>query len=106
MEALLVVAVMPEPTNPRDPHAIRVCAEGGRTIGYLDRDYALQYQEAFALLATHWHVGACRAKLIGGIGDKKSFGVMLNLKDPESVLIDIRDTLAPGTAASDTVQPS
>lgn len=100
-----LAVVMPEPTNPRDPNAIRVCAEGGRTIGYLDRDYAIQYQEAFALLAKHGYVGACRAKLIGGTAGKKSFGVMLNIKDPQTILVDIRDTLGPGTAVSPTVQP-
>ena len=101
-----LAVVMLEPNNPRDPNAIRVCADGGgRTIGYLDRDYALDYHSVFALLAQHDRVGACRAKLIGGIGDKKSFGVMLNLRDPESLLVDIRDTLAPGSAVSADVQP-
>jgi hypothetical protein len=49
-------------------------------------------------------VGACRAELIGGVGEKRSFRVMPNLKDPETILTDIRDTLAPGTAASSSVQ--
>ena len=66
-----LAVVMSEPTNPKDPNAIRVCAEGGRTIGYFDRDYARQYREAFALLASHGHVAACRAKLIGGVPGKK-----------------------------------
>jgi hypothetical protein len=30
---------------------------------------------------------------------------MLNLKDVETILVDIRDTLAPGTAVSPNVQP-
>ena len=60
-----LAVLMPEPSNPKDPNAIRVVAEGGRTIGYLDRDYARQYREAFALLTRHGRVGACRAKLIG-----------------------------------------
>jgi hypothetical protein len=97
--------LMAEPTNPHDPNAIRVCAEGGKTVGYLSREYCIDYKEVFALLAAHGHVGACRAKLIGGVGDKKSYGVMLNLRDPESLLVDIRDTLAPGTPVSDNVQP-
>jgi HIRAN domain len=94
-----------ERNNPRDANAIRVCAEGGRTVGYLSRDYAIEYREVFALLEQHGRVGACRAKLIGGVGAKKSFGVMLNLKDVETILVDIRDTLAPGTAVSPNVQP-
>ena len=97
--------VLPEPSNPRDPNAIRVCAEGGRTVGYFDRDYARQYREVFVLLASHNHVGACKAKLIGGVPGKKSFGVMLNIKDPETILVDVRDTLAPGSEVSSSVQP-
>ena len=100
-----MAVLLSEPNNPKDPNAIRVCAEGGRTVGYLSRDYAIDYREAFALLGKHGHVGACRAKLIGGVGEKKSFGVMLNLKDPETILVDVRDTLAPGTVVSPSVQP-
>lgn len=94
-----------EPTNPVDPNAIVVIAEGGKKVGYLNRDYAADYHEVFTLLAKHGRLGACRAKLIGGVGKKKSFGVMLNLKDPETLLVDVRDTLAPGTPVSDTVRP-
>ena len=94
-----------ERNNPRDAKAIRVCAEGGRTVGYLSRDYAIEYHEVFAVLEQHGRVGACRAKLIGGIGEKKSFGVMLNLKDVETILVDIRDTIAPGAPVSSNVQP-
>jgi hypothetical protein len=100
-----LAVLAPERKNPRDANAIRVCAEGGRTVGYLSRDYAIEYREVFALLEQHGRVGACRAKLIGGVGAKKSFGVMLNLKDVETILVDIRDTLAPGTAVSPNVQP-
>ena len=100
-----LAVLAPERSNRYDPNAIRVYAADGRTIGYLSRDYAVEYFEVFALLEQHGRVGACRAKLIGGIGEKKSFGVMLNLKDPETILTDIRDTLAPGTAASANVHP-
>lgn len=100
-----LAVLAPERNNPRDPNAIRVIAEGGRPVGYLSRDYARDYREVFALLEQHGRVGACRAKLIGGIGHKKSFGVMLNLKDPETILVDIRDTLSPGAAVSESVEP-
>jgi hypothetical protein len=94
-----------EPTNSYDPNAIRVCAEGGRTIGYLSRENAIEYKEVFGLLAAHNHVAACRAKLIGGTPGKPTFGVLLNLRDTEELLTDIRDTLAPGTAVSASVAP-
>jgi hypothetical protein len=102
---LFTAVLMPEPTNPYDRNAICVTAEAGKTVGYLDRAWAVEYQEVFALLARHGRVGACRAKLIGGVGNKKSYGVLLNLRDRESLLVDIRDALAPGTPVSDHVQP-
>jgi hypothetical protein len=43
--------------------------------------------------------------LIGGVGEKRHFGVMLNLKVPETILMDVRDTLAPGSPVSNSVQP-
>jgi hypothetical protein len=94
-----------ESSNRFDPNAIRVCSPRGRTIGYLNREHALDYREAFAMLAQHGREGQCRAKLIGGVGLKKSFGVLLNLADPESLLMRIRDSVAPGTIAPSSVQP-
>jgi hypothetical protein len=43
--------------------------------------------------------------LIGGVGEKRSFGVMLNLKDAETILTDIRETVTPGSPVSNSVQP-
>ena len=43
--------LMAEPTNPHDPNAIRVCAEGGKTIGYLSGEYAVEYKEVLDLRA-------------------------------------------------------
>jgi hypothetical protein len=100
-----LAVVMREPTNPADPNAIRVLAEGGKTVGYMSRDYAAEYQNVFRLLEKHGRVGACRAKLIGGVGHKKSFGVMINIKDTETILVDVRDTLEPGQAVAADVQP-
>ena len=97
--------LIPEPSNPYDPNAIRVCAEGGGTIGHLSRENALEYREVFALLSRYDHVGACRAKLIGGTPGKPTFGVLIDLRDAEELLTDIRDTLAPGTPLSENVQP-
>jgi hypothetical protein len=97
--------LMPEPDNPYDRNAIRVVAEEGTTIGYLSREDALAYREVFALLTRHGHVGACRAKLIGGTPGKRTLGVLINLRDTEGLLTDIRDALAPGTPLSDNVQP-
>lgn len=80
-------ALMPEPTNAFDPHAIRVAAEGGNTIGYLSKEDAVHYAPVFELLARHNRVGACRAQLTGGVGEKRSFGVLLNLRELDELLI-------------------
>jgi HIRAN domain len=97
--------LMPEPTNAVDPNAIRVVAEGADTIGYLSKEDAVYYAPVFALLSQHNRVGTCRAQLTGGVGEKRSFGVLLNLRDRDELLIFIRDTLAPGTAVAGDVQP-
>ncbi len=97
--------LIPETSNPYDPNAIRVFAQDGGTIGYLSRDNALEYREVFALLSRYGHVGACRAKLIGGMPGKPTLGVLIDLKDTEQLLTDIRDTLAQGTPVSESVPP-
>ena len=56
----------------------------GRTVGYLSRDYAIDYRETFALLAQH----GARRRLPGQV-DRRArreevLDVMLNLKDPET----------------------
>jgi hypothetical protein len=43
--------------------------------------------------------------LIGGIGAKKSFGVLLNLAGPETLLQRIHDAASPRTPAPQGVQP-
>jgi hypothetical protein len=99
------VVLMPEPTNAIDPNAIRVVAEGAGTIGYLSREDAVYYAPVFELLAQHKRVGTCRAQLTGGVGEKRSFGVLLNLRDLDDLLTMLRDSLAPGTPVSGNVQP-
>jgi hypothetical protein len=97
--------LIPEPHNPYDPNAIAVWAEGGGPIGYLSRENALEYREVFAFLTERQHVGVCRAKLIGGTPGKRTYGVLIDLRETESLLTDLRDSLAPVTAVSDRVQP-
>jgi hypothetical protein len=99
-----MVVVMPEPTNAFDPNAIRVLAQGGDTIGYLSKEDAVHYAPVFELLAQHGRIGTCRAKLTGGVGEKRSFGVLLNLREVDELLTDIRDTLGIGRPAAE-VEP-
>jgi hypothetical protein len=97
--------LMPEPTNAFDPNAIRVVAEGADTIGYLSREDAVHYASVFDLLTKHNRVGMCRAQLTGGVGEKRSFGVLLNLREVDELLVFLRDTLEPGQAVAQDVRP-
>lgn len=97
--------LLPEPTNAFDPNAIRVVAEGADTIGYLSKEDAVHYAPAFEVLARHNRVGTCRAQLTGGVDEKRSFGVLLNLRQVDELLIFIRDTLEPGQPVAGDVQP-
>jgi len=97
--------LMPEPTNAFDPNAIRVVAEGADTVGYLSKEDAVHYTPMFELLAKHNRVGTCRAQLTGGVGEKRSFGVLLNLREVDELLIFIRDTLESGQAVAADVKP-
>jgi HIRAN domain len=97
--------LMPEPSNAFDPNAIRVAAEGGDTVGYLSREDALRYAPVFALLRRHNHMGICRARLTGGEGAKRSFGVLLNLREADQLLVDLRNSLEPGAVVDPSVKP-
>jgi hypothetical protein len=97
--------LIPEPTNAFDPNAIRVVAEGADTIGYLSKEDAVHYAPVFELLARHNRVGTCRAQLTGGVGEKRSFGVLLNLREVDELLTFIRNTLEPGQAVAADVKP-
>jgi hypothetical protein len=97
--------LMPEPTNAFDPNAIRVVAEGGDTIGYLSREDAVHYAPVFELLAQHNRVGTCQARLTGGVGEKRSFGVLLSVREVDELLTFIRDTVEPGAAVDENVKP-
>jgi len=93
------VALVPEPTNAFDPNAIRIVADD--TVGYLSKEDALYYAPVFTLLGQHDRVGTCRAQLTGGAGEKRTFGVLLNLRDVDELLTLIRDTFEPGITTSE-----
>jgi HIRAN domain len=91
------VVMMPEPTNVFDPNAIRVVAEGADTIGYFSREDAASYAPVFKMLARHDCAGTCRARLTRGTGEKRSFDVLLNLRDASDLLISLRNALEPAS---------
>lgn len=78
VQAMLV----PEPTNPYDRRAVRVDV-GGRTVGYLPRDHAEEYQPV--LLKRLWgKTGWCVGRVTGG-GDRH-YGIYLHLSGPDCLV--------------------
>ncbi|WP_375738074.1 HIRAN domain-containing protein [Pseudomonas boanensis] len=75
----LIASIVTEPENPHDKNACAVYIEGLR-VGYLSRGDAASYVRQMASHGirgvSHFHA---KAKLIGGYGDKKHYGVMLDL---------------------------
>jgi hypothetical protein len=92
-----VAMLLPEPTNPYDPAAVRVVVitDGGvgATIGYLSREDAVAYRPVIDRVAADGKVVACRASLSGGWDrgpdDRGSFGVRLALDTPEGLTKDL-----------------
>lgn len=77
------VALVPEPENPYDKHAVAVMSEAGR-VGYLPREDARRYGPTLRALQRAGYDGAsCTALLNGGTRDKPSFGITLCLAYPE-----------------------
>lgn len=75
--------LVPEPTNRHDRNAVRVDVDG-RTVGYLAREVAVQYQPVLNWLATRGDAGWCPARLTGG--GRRRFGVYLHLGDPDRIV--------------------
>lgn len=86
-EHLPVTAVLvPEPSNPFDPNAVRVDVRsdaGPATVGYVAREMAVHYQPALLALDTN-HYGTCPARITGG--GEKYYGIYMHLAGPELML--------------------
>lgn len=67
------VSILPEPSNPYDPRALRCADVTGETIGYIERDSWLTR----VILDDRTAVSATIEKIIGGTADKPSRGVVL-----------------------------
>ncbi len=77
------VALVPEPENAHDEHAVAVMSEVGR-VGYLPREDARRFGPTLrALSRAGYDGGTCRALLNGGTRDKPSFGITLCIAYPE-----------------------
>lgn len=85
--------LLPEPTNPYDPNAVRVVvvtATGEHAVvGYLSQEDAVGYRPIIDRLAAQGMVAACRASISGGWdrgdGDRGEFGVRLSMGTPDEL---------------------
>lgn len=85
------VALVPEPDNPYDPHAVAVVTETGR-VGYLPREDAERYGPTLDSLRRAGYDGAsCTGLLTGGEPDKPRLGVVLCLSYPKDCERHLRD---------------
>jgi hypothetical protein len=77
---LITAQLVREPTNPYDPDAVRVEADG-RQLGYLPKEDAPRFHAAIDKLAVQGCLATCRARLTGGWdrghGDRGSIGLQL-----------------------------
>lgn len=81
-QAISVQATLvPEPSNKYDRNAVKV-EVGGRTVGYLPRELASEYQPALRGLGA---VGWCEGRIMGGKG--RPYGIFLYLGAPERLVL-------------------
>lgn len=99
------VVLLPEPTNPHDPNAVRVLAEPDQLVGYLSRENAVRYRPAIDVLAQRGFMLGARMLLVGGEvyeewGDdddddnptvgREDIGAQLMLAEPDDVITQFR----------------
>ena len=72
-ELEFTATLVPEPDNPHDPNAVRVCGPEGETLGYLDKTVAKEKSRSFAITGPL----KCEAELRGGTREKRKIGVVL-----------------------------
>ena len=80
-------ALVAEPDNPHDPHAIAVHLEGGAKIGYLPREEAERYARLMELVAARGRRPVTDGVVLGGDADRDTlFVVWLHVQDPFEAL--------------------
>lgn len=88
VEIHTTATLVPEPSNPYDPNAIKVQIDG-KLVGYIPRQVAKVLQPIIQKLAEHGEIGACSAIIKGGWYrskiDQGHFGVVLNLAEPNKL---------------------
>jgi hypothetical protein len=89
-----VALLLPEPSNAEDANAVRVIIPvvdggGGVLVGYLSREDAVAYRPVIDRLAEGGRVTICHARLKGGWDRGISFGVMLRIGRPWSLMAEL-----------------
>ena len=108
--------LVPEPDNPKDPTAVRVCLmepNSGRwaVIGYLTRKDVRAYRQAIDRLAARGQLLGGPARLWGGYdrgpGGRAPLGVSLELPNPAALALrlDAADGIVPAVAAPASGRP-
>jgi hypothetical protein len=69
-----------DPTNRHDKKAVKIVGSHGKTVGYLPRDVAAEYQsDVLRLTRGTGRKICCRGVLVGGSSAKPSIGVWLDI---------------------------
>ena len=103
--------LLPEPTNPDDPNAVRVFvipSQGGTAMlaGYLTKGTdSIDYRPVIDRLAAMGRLTMCHASLQGGWDRHISFGVVLWIESPWRLMADI-DAAPARTRATRPTPPS
>jgi hypothetical protein len=84
-------ALVPEPTNPHDPNAVRVEIDG-ELVGYLSREDAVRYGPAVQRLREHGRLLVSSAVISGrGEGSETpNLGLFLSLPSPTEAELEVR----------------
>jgi hypothetical protein len=100
----LIAAMVPEPSNPHDPHAVAVLIED-RVVGHLARADARSYRPMLDVVIAHGLVPASHATLTGGwlmeSGAQANIGVRLHMGTPAELMEElVRAGLVAASAAA------
>jgi hypothetical protein len=80
-------ALVAEPQNPHDPHAVAVHLDGGERVGYLPREEAQRYARLLDAVAARGRRPVTDGVVLGGDADRDTlFVVWLHVQDPFEAL--------------------
>ena len=94
-----VAILLPEPSGPNDPDAVRVVVIPTRSgqpwgkVGYLSREDAVRYRAVIDRVASIGKVTACRlslkVELDPGLEDRSYFGATMHLDTPANLMLKL-----------------